>query len=202
MSTGAATTDEMRSLLKAGKPISFDASARTNADAADKARMIQASWIEALVEEPTRVIGVPIVIDGAIIDGPLRLPYATFAYDVTITNSVCNGPIELPFAVFKRGLTLDGSRFLQPVTLRAAHAEHDLQAERATFAAGLNVRGLRVREALIFRHAYLRDATFERSEIGGPIFFDCARCEGSPTRSRTARRTIATGPSGSGRCCR
>src|SRR5262245_49530915 len=94
------TDDEKQSRLKAGASLRFSTATQADAESVNMAasRTIQASWLEALALAPARTVAVPLNIDGATIDGPLSLPYATFKYEVSITNSTFTGPVDLSFA--------------------------------------------------------------------------------------------------------
>src|SRR2546422_211246 len=114
-----------RDRLREGRPIEFptppDGSETPEARAA---RTIPSKWLDDLAVEPDRVFRTPIRISNAIIDGPLRQPYATFEYDFVITGTEFTGEVDLSFATFKRSVKIDDSRFAARTSLRGAHALH------------------------------------------------------------------------------
>lgn len=63
------------------------------------ARTIPAKWLEDLAARPARVVGVPVVIVNAIVDGRLDLQYASFEYGLSITGTTFKDSVDFLFAV-------------------------------------------------------------------------------------------------------
>jgi uncharacterized protein YjbI with pentapeptide repeats len=167
------TDSQKQDQLRAGKPLQFDSSTADGVTAAAKAgSTIQARWLEALAEEPDRIVRVPIRITNAVIEGPLRLAYATFEYDLSIRDSIFTDEVDLSYATFKRTASFEGSQFIGPAKFREAHVIHDLHIKGTTFPDGSVFNDLQIEGVLGAWGATFGSVVYTRPEDRRPVRFE------------------------------
>jgi uncharacterized protein YjbI with pentapeptide repeats len=159
--------------LRAGEPLTFPAPPSDREETTEEiaARTIPANWVEDLAVRPSRIVGVPVVISNAIVDGRLDLQYARFEFGLSITNTTFKDEADFSFAVFKRTATFESSHFLRPASFRAAHAEADFRISRAHFADESTFEELQVKNALLALAAKFEAVNFDWVVVGGGAFF-------------------------------
>src|SRR5215475_5488256 len=76
--------EEKKHRLTRGLPLRFTVPAADQPELPEHraARTIQASWLEDLSTQPEAMVKVAILLEHAVIEGPLRLRYATFLQEV------------------------------------------------------------------------------------------------------------------------
>src|SRR5580704_16180030 len=121
------SSDELSTRLRTGQPLKFAAPSDplTEPIEAQRARTLPASWFEGLVVEPDRLIGRRIDVEDAIVDGDLRITYATFSGNVRFIGCTFTGAVNLSYSDFKRAAVFDDCEFQGAASFRCIHTAYD-----------------------------------------------------------------------------
>ena len=169
----AFTDEEKKHCLTQGLPLRF---ASPTADQPElpshrAARTIQASWLEDLSTGPEATVKVAILLEHAVIEGPLRLRYATFLQEVAITRCEFTGPFDLSYARFARAVSLAGCSFRGSVRFNAVTTTFDLNVDEATFADRFTFDDGRIGGIFLARGAAFGPASFRRLTVDKAALF-------------------------------
>lgn len=165
--------------LREGRAVSFlpPTADGLESDSTRARHSIPASWLEALVND-TGSIEQPILIEHAIIEGPLSLVHVNAERSIAITDSKFTGPVDWSFAEFSHGIRLDRTHFVDVVSFRGMHVSGDFSIQGSRFdrevvlddlhvgmvldASGETVfsEGVRARRITVDKEASFVDAIF------------------------------------------
>lgn len=155
---------DVRALLKAGKPVVFPEAWEA------RARTIPAGAITELIEQPSGRCRVPILLANAVIEGPLDLSHCTFECDVWARGCAFAAEVDLSFATFQRTACFDGSRFQGATQFRAAQCQGDLELRDGEFAGAAGFALLSVAKNLEAQGVrFAGETTFEGAQIQGDV---------------------------------
>jgi hypothetical protein len=162
----------LREKLNAGTPILFDPAAPADS------RCIEAKWIQEAVDAKAAVI-----LDHAILRGPLDLRYRCIEHELRITNCTFEGSANFSYSSFKAASDFSRSNFKAAPDFQSATFQFDLQLTGTVFEAGdvrwsrANIRQQLLAEGVIFRSA--ANAHFDNSSCGDLALFTHAEFRGS-----------------------
>jgi uncharacterized protein YjbI with pentapeptide repeats len=131
MSSHAA--EDFHAELLAGRPVRFARPAANETAEEASARTMPAAWIEALIPDVERMCSVPILIEHAIIEGPIEKDFAEFKYDVVFQACEFRGILHLRGAVFHRRCNFTESLFRRDVKLNGITVPFELGLLGAVF---------------------------------------------------------------------
>jgi hypothetical protein len=139
----------IRTKLAKGEPVRF------KPDDPTELRTIQASWLKEAVRK-----GLAVDLRNGIVEGPLKLKYATAEQEVRIVDCEIKARADLSYAKFKRNVYLTNTRFREGMNFDSAVFDNDL------FMNG-------VKTTHDLASANLTDAN-----VGGNLFCDSAQFDG------------------------
>jgi hypothetical protein len=130
-------------------------SVRFKVEDPDTERTIQAEWLAAAILQ-----GNAIDIENAIIEGSLKLRYATAKGEVRIVDCEFNTKTDFSYATFKRNVDLTNTRFHEGLNFDSAVIENDVF-----------MNGVKTIEELA-------STDFTDARVGGNLFCDSAQFDG------------------------
>jgi len=156
--------------LQSGHSINFSGDSSRESETRTPGRTIPAQWIQDLVVD--EVVKLPIDIEGAIIDGPLKLESVIFKANVSFRDCVFTKSVDLHSATFEGSALFYGSRFSENADFRGTHAKRDFRITRAIFHGNASFQDVRIDEQLNANGAHFdAGANFVRAEINKSAFF-------------------------------
>jgi hypothetical protein len=186
-----------------GKRMSFVFSPSGEGESAEdrQGRTVSAADIISWLVDPSN-IGQPLVVQHAIVDGPLDLSFRNIDSNVSIIDSVLTEQVEFSGTTLRHGLRLDGShlhreggfsqtKILGEFSARAAvfdeltsftsmQVELDLDIRQAQFRQRAEFRRVIVDQDARFDEAWFhQDAGLENFEVRGSTILDAARFDGT-----------------------
>lgn len=164
---------EKKTCLQQGNPLRFPPfPANGQLDPMLKIRRIKSSVLEELARSSEGILSRALVIENAIIEGPLNLKYVTFKGELSITNCDISEQLDLSFAVFERSVHFDNSRFAQEAVFRACHAKGDFSVSCARFEGAVVFAAFVADQVFVARGArFMNEAIFVQARLKSPEFF-------------------------------
>jgi len=154
----------LREKLCAGVPVLLDPAI------APASRLIKAAWIQEAVDARAAVI-----VDHAIICGPLDVGYRCIEREFRLTNCTFEDPVDFSRSSFKAVADYSGSTFGAEADFQSATFQFDLRLTGAVFASGaVRWSGTEIRQQLLAERVVFRSGAsvhFDNCNFGDLTLF-------------------------------